>query len=131
MDWLNVLDQIFDVCIVPLLGVLTSVLIAFINSKSKEAKEKTQSELGKKYLDMLDDTIIACIKATNQTYVEALKEKNAFDAEAQKVALTLTFDSVKAILSEEAKQYLNHFIGDLDVLIKEKIEANIKAVKAE
>ena len=25
MDWLNILDQIFDVCLIPLLGLATTV----------------------------------------------------------------------------------------------------------
>ena len=129
MDWLNILDQVFDVCLIPLLGLATSILILYVKAKIAEGKEKTNSELADKYLGLLEITVIDCIKATNQTYVNALKDKNAFDAEAQKQALALTTDAVLAILSDDAKEYLAHFVGDLDVLIKEKIEANIETVK--
>lgn len=129
MDWLNILDQVFDVCIVPLLGLITSMVIRFINQKITESKVKTDSELAAKYLTMLDQTIVECIKATNQTYVNALKDKNAFDGEAQKEALKITSKAVLAILSNEAKTYLANFVGDLDEIIKEKIEANIEEVK--
>lgn len=129
MDWLNILDQVFDVCLIPLLGLATSILIVYVKAKIAEGKEKTNSELADKYLGLLEITVIDCIRATNQTYVNALKDKNAFDAEAQKQALAQTTDAVLAILSEDAKEYLAHFVGDLDVLIKEKIEANIETVK--
>lgn len=129
MDWLNILDQVFDVCIVPLLGLITSMVIRFINQKIAESKAKTDSELAAKYLTMLDQTIVECIKATNQTYVNALKDKNAFDGEAQKEALKITSNAVLNILSNEAKTYLTNFVGDLDEIIKEKIEANIEEVK--
>lgn len=129
MDWLNILDQVFDVCLIPLLGLVTSVLVMFVQQKIAESKEKTNSELADKYLGLLEVTIVDCIKATNQTYVNALKGKNAFDAAAQKEALTLTTNAVMAILSAEAKEYLSHFIGDLDKFIQEKVEANIEAVK--
>ena len=129
MDWLNILDQVFDVCLIPLLGLATSILIVYVKAKIAEGKEKTNSELADKYLGLLEITIIDCIRATNQTYVNALKDKNAFDAEAQKQALTQTTEAVLAILSDDAKEYLAHFVGDLDVLIKEKIEANIETVK--
>jgi hypothetical protein len=129
MDWLNILDQVFDVCLIPLLGLATSVLIIWVKAKIAEGKERTNSDLADKYLGLLELTVIDCIRATNQTYVNALKDKNAFDAEAQKQALAQTTDAVLAILSEDAKEYLAHFVGDLDVLIKEKIEANIEAVK--
>jgi hypothetical protein len=114
---------------VPLLGLATSVLIVYVKKKIAEGKEKTNSELADKYLGLLEITIIDCIRATNQTYVNALKDKNAFDADAQKEALARTTDAVLAILSEEAKTYLSHFVDDLDVLIQEKIEANIEKQK--
>ena len=129
MDWLNILDQVFDVCLIPLLGLATSILIVYVKAKIAEGKEKTNSELADKYFGLLEITVIDCIRATNQTYVNALKDKNAFDAEAQKQALAQTTEAVLAILSEDAKEYLAHFVGDLDVLIKEKIEANIETVK--
>jgi hypothetical protein len=37
----------------------------------------------------------------------------------------MTADTVKAFLSEEAKIYLQAIYGDLDALIKQKIEAEI------
>lgn len=129
MDWLNILNQIFDVCLVPLLGVATTALIFFVKQKMAESKTKTESEMADKYLSLLETTIIDCIRATNQTYVNALKDKNAFDGEAQKEALKLTTDAVLTILSEDAKEYLAHFVGDLDEIVKEKIEANIEKVK--
>lgn len=129
MDWLNILDQVFDVCLIPLLGLATSILIVYVKAKIAQGKEKTNSELADKYLGLLEITVIDCIRATNQTYVNALKDKNAFDAEAQKQALAQTTEAVLAILSDDAKEYLAHFVGDLDVLIKEKIEANIETVK--
>lgn len=129
MDWLSILDQVFDVCLVPLLGLATAVFIAFIKQKMNESKEKIDNELAEKYLGMLEMTIIDCVKATNQTYVEALKDKNAFDAEAQKHAFELTKNAVIKILSNDAKVYLAHALGDLDAIIDEKIEATIKDVK--
>ena len=129
MDWLNILDQVFDVCLIPLLGLATTALIFFVKQKIAESKAKTDSEMANKYLCLLETTIVDCIKATNQTYVNALKDKNAFDGEAQKKALKLTIDAVLKILSDDAKEYLTHLVGDLDEIIKEKIEANIEEVK--
>ena len=129
MDWLNILDQVFDVCLIPLLGLVTIVFIFFVKQKIAESKAKTDSTMADKYLGLLEMTIIDCIKATNQTYVNALKGKNAFDSNAQKEALKQTTNAVLKILSDDAKEYLSHFLGDLDETIKEKIEANIEEVK--
>lgn len=129
MDWLNILNQLFELCFIPLLGLATTVLIFFVKQKIAESQAKTDNSLADKYLGLLETTIIDCIKATNQTYVNALKEQNAFSAEAQKEALKQTTDAVLKILSDDAKEYLSHFVGDLDEVIKEKIEAKIEEVK--
>lgn len=128
MDWINILDQVFDVCLIPLLGIITAALIQFIKQKMAESKAKSDNEIAVKYLSLLEQTVIDCIRATNQTYVNALKDQNAFDAEAQKNALDLTTQAVLNILSADAKKYITNFVGDLDVFVKEKIEANIGKV---
>ena len=67
--------------------------------------------------------------ATNQTYVESLKKQGKFDAEAQKVAFNQTYEAVMCILSEEAKEYLNEAVGDLNLYITQKIEAEVQLNK--
>lgn len=129
MDWLDILYKVFEVAIIPLLGAATLYLITLIDAKKKEIKDKAKSETAKKYIEMLDDTIINCVVATNQTYVDALKKAGSFDAEAQKQAFKLTYDAVMAILTDEAQMYLNEAIKDLNAYITNKIESGVVAVK--
>lgn len=129
MNWLEMLQQIFQVCIIPLLGVLTTYLVMFIKNKSAALQEQTDNELYKKYIALLDETITKCVIATNQTYVEALKDKNAFDIEAQKKAFEMTYQSVLAILSKDAQEYLTEAVGDLNAYIVKSIEAQVNANK--
>lgn len=131
MDWMIILYQIFDLCIVPLLGILTMYLVQFIRMKSQEIADKTESELADKYIQMLTDTITACVIATNQTYVDALKKQGKFDREAQKYAFDLTFNAVMAVLSDEAKHYLASVYGDLTAYITTRIEAEVNVSKLE
>ncbi len=131
METTELIKQIFEVCLFPLLGVLTTFLIIFISKKAQELKATTDNELYHKYIDMLEQTIINCVIATNQTYVDALKAEGKFDAEAQKIAFQKTYDSVMAILSEDAKSYLNEAIGDLQTYIINQIEAQVNLNKAE
>ena len=72
---------------------------------------------------MLQDTIVRCVIATNQTYVENLKNKNAFDKEAQEEAFKMTYDAVMVILTDDAKDYLNNAVGDLQLYVTKLIEA--------
>jgi hypothetical protein len=78
---------------------------------------------------LLEQIVCDCIVATNKIYVQALKDKNAFDAEAKKEALQITLNAVKTILSDDAEEYLAMFVKDLDTYIIEKIEANIERMK--
>lgn len=130
MDWLNILQQIFELCIIPLLAIITRSLVIYISTKRDELKNKTDNELAKKYLDLLNDTIANCVIATNQTYVEALKKENAFTADAQKAAFEKTYQAVIATLSEEAQKYLPEVVGDLQTYITQKIEASVNQNKA-
>lgn len=129
MNWVEILNTIFQVAIIPIIGVLATYLISFIDKKANDMKAKAKNDTVKKYLDMLDDTIISCVMATTQTYVDALKGKDAFDEEAQKKALQLTYDAVMAILTDEAKEYLSEVVGDLQSFVLTKIEAGVAVTK--
>jgi hypothetical protein len=54
MDWLNLLTQIFEVCVIPLLGVLTIFIITYVGVKKNELIEKYDNDLLTKYLNMLE-----------------------------------------------------------------------------
>lgn len=129
MEWLPILYQIIEVCVVPLLGVLTAYFVKFINLKSAEFQAKVENDTADKYIAMLADTITTCVVATNQTYVEALKKDNAFTREAQQEALRQTLGAVMAVLSEDAKEYLSSIYGDLTAYITTRIEAEVQLNK--
>lgn len=126
---MEILAQIMEVVIIPLLGIITAYVVKLVESKLDEVAEDRKNELEKKYLDMLSDTISDCVVATTQTYVESLKRQGKFDAEAQKVAFNQTYEAVMCILSEEAKEYLNEAVGDLNLYITQKIEAEVNVTK--
>lgn len=129
IDWLDILYKIFEVAIIPIIAAAALYLVALIKAKKAEVLATTKNETAKKYIEMLDDTIIDCVLATNQTYVEALKKAGSFDDEAQKKAFQLTYDAVKAILTDDAQTYLNEIIKDLETYIKNKIEAQVVIAK--
>ena len=126
---LNLLQDILEVCIIPLLGVLTAYLVNYIKAKSLELTNKTDSEMADKYIQMLTQTITDCVIATNQTYVEALKKQEAFTKEAQQEAFQKTYDAVMLVLTDDAKDYLAEAYGDLTAYITMKIEAEVNMSK--
>ena len=78
---------------------------------------------------MLDNTITDCVIAMNQTYVNSLKLQGKFDAEAQKKAFNDVYNKVIAILGQDAIEYLNSAIGDLNEYITSKIEKEVSSNK--
>ena len=126
---MELLTQIFEVCILPLLGILTTFFVKWVNARIGEISDNRKNETEKKYLDMLNSTISDCVIATTQTYVDALKKQGAFDAEAQKVAFTMTYEAVIKLLTDEAQIYLNEAVGDLNLYITQKIESEVNLNK--
>ena len=129
MEWLDLLNDIFRHCVVPLLAVLTTYLVNYIKAKSNELANVAEDDLERKYMLMLAETISDCVLATNQTYVEALKDKNAFTPEAQEEAFKKTYEAVLAVLSDDAKTYLTNVYGDLTIYLQQKIEAEVNKNK--
>ena len=129
MNWTEILGQIFQVCIIPLLGVLTGYLINFIKKKADELKNGHHNELVWKYTDLVETLVVDSIKTTNQTYVEALKDKNAFTKEAQEEALKKTYERVMSLLNDEGKAILNETFSDVKVYVKNLIESKIDELK--
>ena len=129
MDWLKILQEIFVVCIIPLLGILTKYVITYIETQRDILIKENDNEIQKKYIALLAETIKTCVIATNQTYVDALKNKDAFTPEAQKEAFNKTLNAVLAILGEEGQKYLSEVYGDLNTYIINQIQAEVKANK--
>ena len=122
---INILQQIFELCIVPLLAILTTYIVKLVQKKIREIEDGIDNKTAKKYMEMLNDTIAECVVSTNQTYVWALKQQGAFDKKAQEEALKITKAKVMTILNDEAKEYLKEFYGDLETYIVAKIESTV------
>ncbi len=129
MDWLELLYQILELCVVPLLGIATTFLVKWLRAKEAEILIKVDSDTADKYISMVAQTITDCVMATNQTYVESLKKQGSFDAEAQKIAFQKTLDAVVAVLSDDAKEYLATLYGDATTYLTTRIEAEVNLQK--
>lgn len=123
------ITELFTIVLIPLLGILTKYLVAWIQMKTEKVKAQTSNELARKYEDMISNTITQCVIATNQTYVEDLKRQGKFDAEAQKEALNKTLEAVKLMLSSEAQKYILQISGDINAYLMQLIESAVYTQK--
>lgn len=126
---MNLLREIFEICIIPLLGVLTTYVINYIKLQQNKLMLESENELYKKYVNMVGDTVTRAVMATNQTYVETLKAEGKFDKEAQKMAYEKTMEAVLAVLNDEAKVYITSTFGDLNNYLISTIEASVNENK--
>lgn len=97
-------------------------LIAWLNTKIKDQKALT-------YLNNAISVVTSVVKATYQTYVEALKNENMFTKEAQEQALNKAVEQAKATMSAEVKNFITENYGDLTEWIKLQIESAIYSLK--
>lgn len=129
MELNELLTTITQMVIIPVLIALAGFAVKWINAKANNLKANTNNEYAQKYIDMLNQTITSAVIAINQTYVDALKEKNAFDKAAQEEAFKRVYETVILAMSEEADKYLQTIIGDLNAYITNKIEEEVNIHK--
>lgn len=129
MNWNEMLQTLLYAIITGAVGVLTTFVTIWIKQKMGIAQANAKTEEGKKYLSMLEETVINCVLTTNQTYVSNLKQNNMFDAEAQKKAFDMTYQSVMNVLNADAQKFLNEAYNDVPALVTQMIEAQVNKNK--
>nr|DAG20717.1 MAG TPA: holin [Caudoviricetes sp.] len=125
----EIVIQIIQVCVIPLLGILTKYLVDYLTAKRNEINSKTDNETAQKYANMIYQTVVDCVIATNQTYVDSLKKSGSFDEAAQKEAFNRTMNAIMTILSDDAKEYIAEATGDLNTYLTQLIEAEVNKRK--
>lgn len=125
----EIVIQIIQVCVISLLGILTKYLVDYLTAKRNEINSKTDNETAQKYTNMIYQTVVDCVIATNQTYVDSLKKSGSFDEAAQKEAFNRTMNAIMTILSDDAKEYITEATGDLNTYLTQLIEAEVNKRK--
>ena len=125
----EIVIQIIQVCVIPLLGILTKYLVDYLTAKRDEINSKTDNETAQKYTNMIYQTVVDCVIATNQTYVDSLKKSGSFNEAAQKEAFNRTMNAIMTILSDDAKEYITEATGDLNTYLTQLIEAEVNKRK--
>ena len=125
----EIVIQIIQICVIPLLGILTKYLVDYLTAKRNEINSKTDNETAQKYTNMIYQTVVDCVIATNQTYVDSLKKSGSFDEAAQKEAFNRTMNAIMTILSDDAKEYITEATGDLNTYLTQLIESEVNKRK--
>jgi hypothetical protein len=112
------------------LGVLVTGLVGWLTTYlTKLLSQKIKDKNLANWLTQITEIILNAVKVTYQVYVEALKDKNMFDAEAQKEALERAYKMVLSQLTDDAKNFIKENYGDIETWIKTQIESAIYTLK--
>lgn len=109
--------------------VLTTYAAKFLQSLYESNKSKIKNEKVRETLNQVTDVIVAAVETTTSTYVKQLKAENLFDANAQKEAFNMTYETVKKQLTAESSAILEEVYGDVEAYLTSKIEQFVEELK--
>ena len=123
--WENLTSQVAFWIITTVLTVVGGFIVRWVNAKIASIKDEKIQKILSGAVAIVGDGV----KYTYQTYVEAIKGTNFWDADAQKAAMEKTIDYVKGTLTPQAKAYIIENYGDLEAWIKQQAEVQINNAK--
>lgn len=122
MNWQTILIEIAAAILAALGSWVLVKVKTLVSTKIKNQKAQA-------LLSGAIDSIAAVVKATYQTYVQAIKGTDAWTKEAQAEALRQAQEAAQAQLSQEAKTYIQENFGDVGAWVKNQIEATLYDLK--
>ena len=125
------LKEIFLAVITAAVPVLTAYIVVLIRKVGENAAANTENVKAKTYIMEAAEAIAAAVAATNQTYVDALKNAGKFDAEAQKQAAQKALAACLQSISPAAQRFIESAYGDIREYLTTKIEAEVRKQKGE
>ena len=124
MTWKDLLIYIIQT----LCGLVITVGIPYLFTL---IRKKVKDEKIERIINRVENIVSKTVILVNQTYVDALKEADMLDAEAQKAAFEMCKEKVLAMLNEESIKAIAETFGDFDEWIRTLIEAYVRENKME
>lgn len=125
-EFLTTLLQAVLVAAVP---VCAAFLGQGIRALAAYLGQKMESAALQKYLAAVADAVSTAVTYTSQTYVDALKKSGQFTKENQEWALKVAISEAKALLTQQAREFLSEAYGPLDRYLEGLIEAEVRNQK--
>ena len=126
MDLLQEILIAVITCVIPILALNAERII---KTKQQEISNRIVNDHLKDAFNVAVNIIEDVTMETTGTYVDALKKAGKFDKEAQQIALKMSVDKAKHLISTDGVEAINTFVGDLDTFIVTKIESFIRSNK--
>ena len=109
--------------------VLTAYGVTLIRKAATNIAAQTEDAKVQSYITEIGIAVSDAVSATSQTYVDALKSKGEFTAEAQKEAAKMALGACIASLNPAARDFITQVYGDINSYLTNKIEAEVRSQK--
>ena len=127
------LSEIFVKVITALVLILASITLnkfnGWLNVLIKDRNLNIDNQMVNDFMDSFRVTLNQAIIATNQTYVNNLKNTGKFDDDAQVEAMDKTIEYCMTMLPPDVLEYLTNTYSDVSAFIETNVEAIIGASK--
>ena len=125
------LKELFFAVITAAVPVLTAYIVVLVRKVGDNAAASTESTRAKRDITEATEAIAAAVAATNQTYVDALKNAGKFDGDAQKEAAEKALAACLTSISPAAQRFIEAAYGDIREYLTTRIEAEVRKQKNE
>ena len=125
------LQDFFLAVVTAAVPVLTAYLVVFIRKAGDSAAANAESVKLKTYITEAAEAIAAAVAATNQTYVDSLKNAGRFDGAAQREAAQKALEACLASISPAAQRFIQAAYGDVREYLTTRIEAEVRKQKGD
>ena len=122
------MDLLYAVLIAAI-PVLAKYLVAYLDSKKSEIEDNQKNSDFSNTITKALEIVETVVKYVSQTYVDDLKAKGTFDADAQAEALNKAMETIQSQLDEDTKNLIITVYGDLQQWLRVQIESTIKDSK--
>lgn len=111
------------------LPIIVGYGVSYIRAKRDEKLLNIDNTYVSETIKETTDIIMRVVDAITQTYVDDLKKKGNFDATKQKEALEKAIEQAKNLMNDDMIDLVSDKYNDLDLWIRNTIEAYIKSTK--
>lgn len=111
--------------------VITTYAVGYINKAKEKAEAETNDTERRGYITEIADAVSDAVKATSQTYVDALKQAGKFTTAAQHEAAKKALVACIASISPAATDFIEEAYGDIKAYLTTRIEAEVRKQKNE
>jgi len=123
------LSTLLQAVLIATIPVISTFIGKGVQAFVKHLSTKTDNELAQKYMKEAADAIEEAVSYTNQTYVDTLKKSDKFTEENQAEALDRSLKKATALLTADARRFLEEAYGDLNEYLLSRIEPEVRRQK--